>query len=78
MNNWVSSSSKQNPVILCQILVRSVMAGELNLALVTAPLENSQITTAAFAQAPLYAALPQIRAAAQEKDITLQVRLRIR
>ncbi len=54
------------------------MASELNLALVTAPLENSQITTAAFAQAPLYAALPQIRAAAQEKDITLQVRLRIR
>ena len=53
-------------------LVRSVMAGELNLALVTAALENSQITTAAFAQAPLYAALPQIRAAAQEKDITLQ------
>jgi LysR substrate binding domain-containing protein len=53
-------------------LVRSVMAGELNLALVTAPPENSQITTAAFAQAPLYAALPQTHAAAQKKDITLQ------
>ena len=53
-------------------LVRSVMAGELNLALVTAPPENSQITTAAFAQAPLYAALPQTHAAAQKKDVTLQ------
>jgi DNA-binding transcriptional LysR family regulator len=53
-------------------LVRSVMAGELNLALVTAPPKNSQITTAAFAQAPLYAALPQTHAAAQKKDITLQ------
>ena len=53
-------------------LVRSVMAGELNLALVTAPPENSQITTAAFAQAPLYAALPQTHAAAQKEDITLQ------
>ena len=53
-------------------LVRSVMAGELNLALVTAPPDNSQITTAAFAQAPLYAALPQTHAAAQKKDITLQ------
>ena len=41
-------------------------------ALVTAPPENSQITTAAFAQAPLYAALPQTHAAAQKKDITLQ------
>src|ERR1700694_2986041 len=53
-------------------LVRSVMAGELNPALVTAPPDNSQITTAAFAQAPLYAALPQTHAAAQKKDITLQ------
>ena len=31
-------------------LVRSVMAGELNLALVTAPPESSRITAAAFAQ----------------------------
>jgi hypothetical protein len=30
------------------VMVRSVMAGELNLALVTAPPENSQITTAAI------------------------------
>lgn len=33
-------------------LVRSVIAGELDLALVTAPLENSQITAVAFAQTP--------------------------
>ena len=48
------------------------MAGELNLALVTAPPENSQITTAAFAKAPLYAALPQIHTAAQKEHIVLQ------
>ena len=53
-------------------LVRSVMAGELNLALVTAPPENSQITAAAFAQTPLYAALPQTHAAAQKEHIALQ------
>src|SRR5713226_1791927 len=52
-------------------LVRSVMAGKLNLALVTAPPENSQITAAAFAQTPLYAALPQSHAAAQKKQIEL-------
>src|ERR1700730_10913118 len=40
-------------------LVRSVMAGDLNLALVTAPPENSQITAAAFGKTRLYAALPQ-------------------
>jgi DNA-binding transcriptional LysR family regulator len=53
-------------------LVRSVMAGELDLALVTAPLENSQITAVAFAQTPLYAALPQTHAAAQKEHIALQ------
>jgi DNA-binding transcriptional LysR family regulator len=53
-------------------LVRSVMAGELNLALVTAPPENSQITAVAFAQSPLYAALPQTHAAAQKEHIVLQ------
>ncbi len=52
-------------------LVRSVMAGEMNLALVTAPPENSQITAAAFAQTPLYAALPQSHAAAQKEQIEL-------
>ncbi len=53
-------------------LVRSVMAGELDLALVTAPLENSQITAVAFAQTPLYAVLPQTHAAAQKEHIALQ------
>jgi DNA-binding transcriptional LysR family regulator len=53
-------------------LVRSVMAGELNLALVTAPPETSQITAAAFAETSLYAALPQTHAAAQKEHITLQ------
>ena len=53
-------------------LVRSVMAGELNLALVTAPPGNSQITAATFAETHLYAALPQTHAAAQKELIALQ------
>jgi DNA-binding transcriptional LysR family regulator len=53
-------------------LVRSVMAGELNLALVTAPPDNSQITVATFAETHLYAALPQTHAAAQKELIALQ------
>jgi DNA-binding transcriptional LysR family regulator len=53
-------------------LVRSVMAGELNLALVTAPPEDSQITAVPFALTPLYAALPETHAAAQKEHIALQ------
>ena len=53
-------------------LVRSVMAGELNLALVTAPPNNSQIKAATFAETHLYAALPQTHAAAQKELIALQ------
>ncbi len=53
-------------------LVRSVMAGELNLALVIAPPDNSQITAATFAETHLYAALPQTHAAAQKELIALQ------
>jgi DNA-binding transcriptional LysR family regulator len=53
-------------------LIRSVMAGELNLALVTAPPENSQITAVAFAQTPLCVALPLTHAAAEQKSIGLQ------
>jgi DNA-binding transcriptional LysR family regulator len=53
-------------------LVRSVLAGELNLALVTAPPEDSQITAAPFALTPLYAVLPQTHAAAQKEHIVLQ------
>ena len=53
-------------------LVRSVMAGDLNLALVTAPPESSRITAAAFAQTRFYAALPLTHSAAQKEDIRLQ------
>jgi DNA-binding transcriptional LysR family regulator len=53
-------------------LVRSVLAGELNLALVTAPPEDSQITAAPFAVTPLYAALPESHAAAQKEHLVLQ------
>ncbi len=53
-------------------LVRSVIAGELNLALVTAPPEDSQITAVPFALTPLYAALPETHAAAQKEHIVLQ------
>ena len=53
-------------------LVRSVLAGELNLALVTAPPEDSQLTAAPFALTPLYAALPETHVAAQKEHIALQ------
>jgi DNA-binding transcriptional LysR family regulator len=53
-------------------LVRRVMAGDLNMALVTAPPGNARITAAAFAQTRLYAALPQTHAAAQKEDIAFQ------
>ncbi len=53
-------------------LVRSVIVGELNLAFVTAPLENSQITAVAIAQTPLYAAVPETHPAAGKQQITLQ------
>jgi DNA-binding transcriptional LysR family regulator len=53
-------------------LVRSVIAGELNLALVTAPPEDSQITAVPFAQMPLYAVLPQTHPAAQKEHIGLR------
>src|SRR5271157_5348896 len=53
-------------------LVRSVMAGELNLALVTAPPEDPQITSVPFVLTPLYAVLPQTHAAAQKENIMLQ------
>jgi DNA-binding transcriptional LysR family regulator len=53
-------------------LVRSVLAGELNLALVTAPPEDSQITAAPFALTPLYAALPEGHVAAHKEQIALR------
>jgi DNA-binding transcriptional LysR family regulator len=53
-------------------LVRSVLAGELNLALVTAPPKNPQITAVAFAKSVLHAALPRTHATAQKEQIALQ------
>ena len=53
-------------------LVRSVMAGDMSLALVTAPPESSRITAAAFAQTHFYVALPLTHAAAQKEDVRLK------
>jgi len=53
-------------------LVRSVMAGDLDLALVTAPPDNPRITAAVFGQTRFYAVLPQTHAAAQREEIALQ------
>jgi len=53
-------------------LVRSVIIGELNLALVTAPSLNTDITAVAFAQTPLYAALPENHPAAENENLGLQ------
>jgi DNA-binding transcriptional LysR family regulator len=53
-------------------LARSVLAGELNLALVTAPPEDSQIESSPFVLAPLYAALPEGHASAQKEQLALQ------
>jgi hypothetical protein len=53
-------------------LVRSVLAGELNLALVTAPPAESQIEVAPFVLTPLYAALPEGHAATQKEHLALQ------
>jgi DNA-binding transcriptional LysR family regulator len=52
-------------------LVRSVLAGELNLALVTAPPENAQLTSVPFARTSLYAVLPQTHAAVQKERVAL-------
>jgi len=53
-------------------LVRSVLAGELNLALVTAPPADPQITAVPFAPAPLYVAFPENHTAAQKEQIVLE------
>lgn len=53
-------------------LVRSVLAGELDLALVTAPPKDSQITAVPFARAPLYAILPESHPSARKEWLTLQ------
>ena len=53
-------------------LVRSVVTGELNLALVTGPSLNTDITAVPFAHTPLYAALPENHPAAENGDLELQ------
>jgi DNA-binding transcriptional LysR family regulator len=52
--------------------VQSVLVGELDLALVTAPPHDAQITSVPFAPAPLYAALPEIHPAAHKECLVLQ------
>ena len=53
-------------------LVRSVVAGELNFALVTAPFLNGDITAVPFAQAPLYGILPESHPAVKNETLNLQ------
>src|ERR1700678_257265 len=52
--------------------VHSVLVGEVNLALVTAPPQDPQITAVPFAPAPLYAALPETHPAAHKECLVLQ------
>jgi len=51
--------------------VHSVLAGEVNLALVTAPPPDAQITAVPFAPAQLYAALPEAHPAVHKKRLVL-------
>lgn len=53
-------------------LVRGVIAGELNLALVTAPPPDAQITAMPFDRSPLYAVLPTAHPAAGHDSVSLQ------
>lgn len=53
-------------------LIRGVLAGELSLALVTAPPEEAQITAVPFARAPLYAALPEDHPALKKDRLLLR------
>ena len=52
--------------------VHSVLVGEVNLALVTAPPQDAQITAVPFAPAPLYAVLPENHPAAHKERLVLQ------
>jgi DNA-binding transcriptional LysR family regulator len=52
--------------------VHSVLVGEVNLALVTAPPQDAQITAVSFAPAPLYAVLPENHPAAYKEPLVLQ------
>lgn len=53
-------------------LVHSVLLGELDLALVTAPPRDAQITAVLFARVPLYVALPDTHRAARNEHIALR------
>jgi DNA-binding transcriptional LysR family regulator len=53
-------------------LVRSVLASELSLALVTHPPIDSQITSVPFVRAPLYAILPETHRMARKEHIALR------
>jgi DNA-binding transcriptional LysR family regulator len=52
--------------------IRSVLSGEVNLALVTAPPPDAQITAVSFAKGPLYVALPVSHWAAQKEQLVLK------
>ena len=53
-------------------LVRSVLAGELDLALVAAPPEDSQITSVLLSRAQLCALVPEGHAAAHKESLVLE------
>ena len=53
-------------------LVRDVLVGEMNLALVTAPPEEGRITAVPFAQKPLCAVLPDSHRYAYRKELVLR------
>jgi DNA-binding transcriptional LysR family regulator len=53
-------------------LVRSVLAGELDLAVVAAPPEDSQITSVSLSRAQLYAIVPEGHAAAHKESLVLK------
>jgi DNA-binding transcriptional LysR family regulator len=53
-------------------LVHSVLTGELDLALVTAPPKDRQLTAVSFAKVPLHVALRETHTAAQKEHIELQ------
>jgi DNA-binding transcriptional LysR family regulator len=52
--------------------VRSVLAGELSLALVTAPPKDAQMTAVPFSRAPLHVAIPDTHRAARKEHIALR------
>lgn len=80
---WVSSILATQPpsdmkvrIRLCtrfaMDLVRDVLVGELNLALVTAPPEEDRITAVPFARRPLFAVLPDSHRYAGRKELALR------